>query len=605
MDSNTLEKERGITILSKYTSFRYRDYLINAVDTPGHADFGGEVERVLGMVDGALLLVDASEGPLAQTKFVLEKALKRGIRPIVVLNKVDRESATPERCAQVETQLFDLFAQLGANDDQLNFSESRLLYASAKQGWASPILPHRGQAPPGASMTPLMEAILREVPSPLHRGPGLVDKPFSMLVSMIERDPYLGKIAAGRVATGRLRVGDKVHVLRKAVEGEGEGEEGEAGTEQPAANYEAIESKVTRIFKRIGTERVQVEETCVGDIVAIAGASSARITDTLASPEHLEGALDPGPIDPPTLSMIFSPNDSPLAGRAGKAVTGRVIGERLMAEAETSVSLKVKAVEGGSERYEVRARGELQLGVLIENMRREGMELAVSPPRVLLRNNAEGKVEEPIEEVMCEVADEVAGSLIESLGLRKGELINMEPLGQGTGKQRLTFVVPSRGMIGFKSIFVNLTRGEGILARSFKGYESFKGQISGVRKGVLVSTAEGRTTLYAMGDLQSRGVFFIQPQTEVYCGMIVGENSKAEDMDVNPVKEKKLTNVRSVQADDKVFLSAPRLMNLEESIGYISGSELVEVTPDAVRIRKEVLDPNQRKILAKKAASTR
>ena len=486
MDSNTLEKERGITILSKYTSFRYKEHLINAVDTPGHADFGGEVERVLGMVDGALLLVDASEGPLAQTKFVLEKALKRGIRPIVVLNKVDRERATPERCAQVENQLFDLFAQLGANDDQLNFSESRLLYASAKQGWASPTLPLNGQAPPNASMAPLMDAILREVPSPLHRGPELIAKPFSMLVSMIERDPYLGKIAAGRVASGRLKVGDKIQVQRQAVAGGEEG--GESG--------EPTETKVTRIFKRVGTERVQVEETCLGDIVAIAGTPSARITDTLSSPDHTQGPLDPGPIDPPTLSMVFSPNDSPLAGRAGKAVTGRVIGERLMAEAETSVSLKVTPVEGGTERYEVRARGELQLGVLIENMRREGMELAVSPPRVLLKNDAEGRVEEPIEEVMCEVADEVAGSLIESLGLRKGELINMEPMGQGSGKQRLTFVVPSRGMIGYKPVFVNLTRGEGILARSFKGYEPFKGQISGVRKGVLVSTTEGRTTLY-------------------------------------------------------------------------------------------------------------
>ncbi|MEW5299398.1 MAG: hypothetical protein WDW36_002418 [Sanguina aurantia] len=548
----------------------YKDHLINALDTPGHADFGGEVERVLGMVDGTVLLVDATEGPLAQTKFVLEKALKKGFKPIVVLNKVDRESATPERCGAVESQLFDLFASLGATDEQLDFT---VLYASAKQGWATRTLPIGGQAPPNASMEPLLDAILKVIGPP----PAPLDLPFSMTVSMIERDSYIGRIATGRVATGSAKLGDKVRVLHH------DGRVSE-------------DCKVLKVMKRVGQDKVYLDEAIAGDVVSIAGVPLAGIADTIASP-LVTKALDPGRIDPPTLSMVFGTNDSPLAGRSGKAVTGRAIGERLMAEAETSVSLRVTSLSGSGEKYEVQARGELQLGILIENMRREGMELAVSPPQVLIKVE-DGVTMEPLEEVMCEVTDEAAGQVIMSLGLRKAELTEMLPI--AAGKQRLTFVMPSRGMIGFKTVFVNITRGEGLMSRAFLRYDKHRGPMDLRGKGVLVCTAEGKATRDALGDLQQRGIFFIEPGADLYGGMVVGENTRDQDLDVNPSKKKVVSNVRCVEADEKIFLAAPRIMNLEDAIGYVAADELIEVTPSAVRLRKAILDPTLRKNHARK-----
>ncbi|KAG2485042.1 hypothetical protein HYH03_016141, partial [Edaphochlamys debaryana] len=571
------ERERGITILAKVTSFRWGGLHINAVDTPGHADFGGEVERVLGLVDGCVLLVDAAEGPLAQTKYVVGKALARGLRPIVVLNKVDRPAATAERCASVANSLLDLFVGMGASDDQLDFP---LLYASAKQGWACRSLPADPlSGPPGGSMAPLLETIAAHVPPPATAT--ALDRPFAMGVAMIERDPYVGRIVTGRVASGRVRIGDKVRVLSHEAGGPVGGE-----------------GKVTRIAKRSGMSKIQLEEAVAGDIVSIAGAGAAGIADTIAAPS-VEKPLDPGRVDPPTLAMVFGPNDSPLAGRAGKALTGRAIGERLQAEADTSVSLKVAPAEGAGERYEVQARGELQLGVLIEGMRREGLELAVSPPQVVLRREG-GQTLEPLEEVTLEVAEEAAGGVIEALSLRKGELQDMVPMGLA-GKQRLIFVVPSRGLIGFKSTFVHLTRGEGVMTRAFLRYAPHKGPLEGVRKGVMVSVAEGRVSAYALGELQSRGTFFVTPGAEAYAGMIVGEHTREEDLDVNPVKEKKVTNVRSVSSDEKISLGAPRVLTLEDAIGYVGNEELIEVTPSAIRLRKEVLDAGVRRSRAKRA----
>ncbi|WIA29502.1 hypothetical protein OEZ86_012003 [Tetradesmus obliquus] len=607
MDSNSMERERGITILSKYTSFMYKQHLVNAVDTPGHADFGGEVERILGMVDGAVLLVDAAEGPLAQTKFVLAKALSRGLAPIVVLNKVDRPAATQARCDAVASQLFDLFASLGADDRQLDFP---ILYASSKQGWASLTLPPLGNPPEGASMAPLLDVILAHVPPPQVS----LQEPFAMCVAMIERDPFVGRVATGRIQSGQVAVGDKVKVLQY-----------ESG--------QVIEQlKITRIEKKAGLGKVQLQSAVAGDVVSIAGpGDAAGIADTIAAPAVAQ-ALDPGPIDPPTLSMVFSANDSPLAGKAGKAVTGRTIGQRLAQEAEASVSLRVKAMPGGTEKYEVQARGEMQLAVVIEGMRREGMELAVSPPQVLLREE-NGRRLEPLEEVVLEVDGPQVGTIIEALTGRKGELLEVTPVAHGFGaaaadsssssaaqqqsssssegsgsvgsieRQRLVFEVPARGMIGFKTFFAGFTRGEGLMQRAFARYGPYRGPISGSRKGVLVSMSDGRATTYAMYDLVQRGTFFISPGEDVYAGMVVGENNRDADMDVNPAKEKHLTNVRSVQADEKMVLPPPRAMTLEEAIGYVAEDELIEVTPAAIRLRKQVLDAGQRKVAAKRAAA--
>ncbi|KAL4439803.1 hypothetical protein ABPG75_002804 [Micractinium tetrahymenae] len=567
MDSNDFERERGITISSKYTSFAYKGHVFNAVDTPGHADFGGEVERVLGMVDGAVLLVDANEGPLSQTKFVVEKAIKRGLRPVVVLNKVDRPGATEQRCGEVESSVFDVFAHLGANDDQLDFP---VLYASAREGWASRSLPPPGQAPADASMAPLLDTLLQHVPPP----PAQHLNPFSFLVVMTERHPFLGKIVTGRVHSGSVAVGDKLKVLWK-----------DGG--------EDLGFKVTKLMKRSGTGTVEVERALSGDIVSIAGVGAAGIADTVAAPEVAQ-ALPPGHIDPPTLSMVFSPNTSPLAGREGSQLTGTKIGERLAAEAETNVSLRVLAVEGsGGESFEVQARGELQLGLLIENMRREGFELSVSPPRVVLRQE-NGQRQEPLEEVVCEVEDAHAGEVIEAVTLRKGELVEMSPL-ESEGKQRLVFEAPSRGLIGFRSAFAAITRGTGVLHRAFARYGPYKGGLERVRKGALIAVAGGKSTAYALGGLEPRGVLFVEPAAEVYEGMVVGEHSRETDLEVNPVREKKLTNVRNTGSEERVLLSPPRVMTLEDAIGYVAADELIEVTPSKLRLRKRTLESGMRR----------
>ncbi|GAB4823663.1 hypothetical protein N2152v2_010709 [Parachlorella kessleri] len=576
MDSNQFEKERGITIASKYTSLQYRGYTINAVDTPGHADFGGEVERVLGMVDGAVLLVDATEGPLSQTKFVVEKALKRGLHPLVVLNKVDRPSATETRCDEVHSAAFDVFAHLGATEEQLDFP---VLFASAREGWASTKLPPAGEAPPGASMAPLLDALIDHVPAPA----GNLADPFSFLVVMTEKDPFLGKIVTGRIHSGSVAVGDRIKLLRHR----GGMEEG---------------FRVTKLFKRAGTRTIELDRAVAGDIVSIAGCAAAGIADTVAAPAVLQ-PLPPGQIDPPTLSMVFSPNTSPLAGREGSQLTGTKIGERLAAEAETNVSLRVLPVEGsGGESFEVQARGELQLGLLIENMRREGFELSVSPPRVVLRQGEGGQKLEPLEEVVCEVEDPHAGEIIEMLTLRKGELQAMLPL-ETEGKQRLVFECPSRGLIGFRAAFAAITRGTGMLHRAFTRYGPYRGSMADARKGTLVSTAAGRSTLHALGLLEPRGALFVDPGTDVYEGMIVGEHSRDSDLEVNPTREKALTNVRAAGADEKVFLTPPRLITLEDAIGYVGEDELIEVTPTKLRLRKRVLDSSSRKSLRRRAAA--
>jgi len=618
MDSGALEKERGITITAKSCSVHYKGHHLNIVDTPGHADFGGEVERVLGMVDGCVLLVDAAEGPLAQTKFVMEKTIRMGHRLVVVLNKVDRPAATPEQCGAIESRVFDLLHEMGATEEQLDFP---VVYASAKQGWATLKYPENGAAPAGASMAPLLDTIIQHIPPPTVD----LTKPWSLSVAMVGREPYLGRVLTGRVATGKVKVGDRIKILPF----DARGIPTDTATET---------AKVTKIFKRAGgLSRLYVDEAIAGDIVSITGSAIAGIADTIGSPNNTV-LLPPGHIDPPTLAMVFGANDSPLAGRSGKAAAGRVIGERLLQEAEVSVSLRVNPMEGSGEKWEVQARGELQLGVLLESLRREGLELAVSPPRVLLKKGEEtGKMLEPFEDVVIEVSEEISGTIIDAMNRRKADLMDMVTLeshnnsnsnegGHGAGggsgnnimsnaahggngsnsgsrRQRLTFFAPSRGLIGFKSFFVTLTRGEGILSRAFVKYAPHRGPFDGVRKGLLISTAEGKTTTYALGELQSRGSFFVDPGMEVYTGMIIGESSRDDDMEINPVKEKRLTNVRSVVAEEKVYLLAPKVMTLEESIGYVAGDELIEVTPTAIRLRKEILDPVARKSKNKRDAT--
>jgi len=587
MDNNALEKERGITISSKYTSFPWRACVLNAVDTPGHADFGGEVERVLDMVDGCLLLVDATEGPMAQTKFVLGKALQKGLMPIVVMNKVDRENVTEAGCAEVESRLFDLFAAMGASDEQLDFAT---VYASAREGVASLDLDEaqRMCREGGGDMQPLLDVLLERVPPP----PGSPDDEFSMLVSMIEHDSFVGRLVTGRVATGRMKVGDRVKAMRRAT-----------GEEVPGADppKEREIGRVTKLFTSHGGVRVPLESAAAGDIVSVAGLNLATVTDTVASLAVLE-PLAASPIDPPTLKMTFGVNDSRLGGREGKNLTGRTIWDRLIAEAETNVALRVLQVEGGSgDKFEVQGRGELHLGVLIENMRREKFELSISPPVVLYKTDPEtGKKLEPLEEVVAEVDEEHVGGVIEALSLRKGELTDMVMGGGEGGKTRLCFLCPSRGLIGFRAIFINETRGTGVMHRSFHSYGDYRGSMDRMRKGAIISTATGVTTLYALGMLESRGTLFVGPKVDVYEGMIIGENSREETMEVNPTKEKKLTNMRASGNDETVRLTPPRAISLEEAIGYVQADELIEVTPTAIRLRKAELDSNKRKSTARK-----
>ncbi|KAL6329953.1 hypothetical protein AAG906_039868 [Vitis piasezkii] len=572
LDSISLERERGITIASKVTAILWKENELNMVDTPGHADFGGEVERVVGMVEGAVLVVDAGEGPLAQTKFVLAKALKYGLRPILLLNKVDRPAVTEERCDEVESLVFDLFANLGATEEQLDFP---VLYASAKEGWASSTFT---KSPPDntKSMSELLDAIIRHVPPPT----ACLDAPFQMLVSMMEKDFYLGRILTGRVSSGVIRVGDRVHGLRSTDSGVEKIEEG----------------KVLKLMKKKGTNMVLIDSAGAGDIISMAGLTSPSIGHTVANVEAMT-ALPTVELDPPTISMTFSVNDSPLAGRDGTHLTGGKIGDRLMAEAETNLAINV--LPGLSESYEVQGRGELQLGILIENMRREGFELSVSPPKVMYKTE-KGVKFEPLEEVTIEVNEEHVGLVMEALSHRRAEVVDMGPVAGSEGRTRISMTCPSRGLVGYRSVFSSDTRGTGFMHRAFLTYAKFRGPLGNVRKGVLVSMGHGTITAYALVSLEPRGTLFVTPGMETYDGMIVGEHSRDTDLDINPVRAKELTNIRAASKDENVKLTPPRLMTLEEAIGYVASDELIEVTPKAIRLRKKYLDANKRKMMRNK-----
>lgn len=566
MDSNDLERERGITILAKCTSVVWQDTRVNIIDTPGHADFGGEVERILSMVDGAIILVDAAEGALPQTKFVLGKALARGLRPIVVVNKIDRSDARPD---EVHEEIFDLFAALGADEHQLDFP---MLYASGRQGWADEAIDG-----PRKDLSPLFDLVLRHVPAP-----GLdKEAPFGMVATILESDNFLGRILTGRIEQGRARMNMPVRVLRP------DGKVMESG-------------RLTKLLSFRGLERVPVDEAEAGDIIAVAGLSEATIPDTIADPA-LESPLPSTPVDPPTLSMTFRINDGPLGGREGKKVTSRQIRDRLFKETEGNVAIKVSE-SPESEAFEVAGRGELQLGVLIETMRREGFELTIGRPRVLYRTNEEtGDREEPFEEVLVDVDEPYSGVVVEKMSLRKGVMQDMRP--SGGGKLRLTFLIPSRGLIGYHGEFLTDTRGTGIMNRLFAGYRPHAGNIEGRRNGSLISAEDGATTAYALFSLQDRGTLFVEAGEKIYTGMILGEHSRENDLEVNAVREKKLTNIRAAGKDDALLLTPPRRMSLEQAIAYIEDDELVEVTPSAVRLRKRYLDPHERKRMAKSTAS--
>ncbi len=563
MDSNDLERERGITILAKATSVEWKGTRINIVDTPGHADFGGEVERILSMVDGVVLLVDAAEGPMPQTKFVTSKALVLGLRPIVVLNKVDKPDAEPDRALD---ECFDLFANLGADDEQLDFPA---MYASGRSGWADMELDG-----PRKDLSALFDLIVDHVPAPrqsAHKG-----EPFRMLATTLGSDPFIGRILTGRIESGSLKAGDNLKALSR---------DGEV--------IESFRASKILAFRGLAQQPIDVAEA--GDIVTIAGMSKATVADSLAAPQVTE-ALPAQPIDPPTITVTFGINDSPLAGRDGKKVQSRVIRDRLMKEAESNVAIQISDTPGG-EAFEVAGRGELQMGVLIENMRREGFELSISRPQVLLREE-DGQRLEPIEEVTIDVDDEFSGAVIEKVtGARKGELVEMRPA--GAGKTRIIAHVPSRGLIGYHGEFLTDTRGTGVLNRVFHGWAPHKGPIPGRRAGVLISMEKGQAVAYALWNLEERGRMFLGPQSEVYQGMIIGEHSRDNDLEVNPLKGKKLTNVRASGSDDAVRLTPHVQFSLEEAIAYIDNDELVEVTPNAIRLRKRFLDPHERKRMSK------
>jgi GTP-binding protein len=558
MDRNDLERERGITILAKCTSVVWKDVRINIVDTPGHADFGGEVERILNMVDGAIVLVDAAEGVLPQTKFVVGKALAQGIRPIVVVNKVDRGDARPD---EVHTEVFDLFAALDASDEQLDFP---MLFASGRQGWADTTLDG-----PRKDLSAMFDLVVAHVPAPTVD----VDAPFAMVASILEYDNFLGRVLTGRVEQGHARLNMPVKVLRI------DGTTVETG-------------RLTKLLSFRGLDRVPVEEAQAGDIIAVAGLSDTTIPDTIGAPD-LSAPLPATPVDPPTLAMTFRINDGPLGGREGKKVTSRQIRDRLFREAEGNVAIKVSD-SNEFEAFEVAGRGELQLGVLIEQMRREGFELTIGRPRVLTRQNPEtGDREEPMEEVLVDVDEPYSGVVVDKLSRRKAELRDMRPT--GGAKLRLTFLVPSRGLIGYHGEFLTDTRGTGIMNRLFAGYGPWKGQLEGRRNGSLISNSDGEAVHYALWYLQERGTLFVNPGDKVYEGMILGEHSRGSDLDVNPIKEKKLTNIRAAGKDDAMLLIPPRRMSLEQAIAYVEDDELVEVTPGAIRLRKRHLDPHARK----------
>jgi len=567
MDSNDQERERGITILAKCASVEWNGIRINIVDTPGHADFGGEVERILSMVDGALVLVDAAEGPMPQTKFVTMKALALGLKPIVVVNKADRPD---ERAYEVQEEVFDLFAALGATDEQLDFPT---LYASAKEGWAAEDL-----EAPRETLTPLFELITK------HFGPPVADAeaPFAMLATILEYDNYLGRVLTGRVERGVARVNAPVTALSH------DGKKLETG-------------RLTKLLSFRGIERVPVDEARAGDIIAIAGLKEATVADTITDPED-ETPIQALPVDPPTLSMSFSINDSPFAGDDGDKVTSRLLAARLMREAEGNVAIGVERTNDENV-FEVKGRGELQLGVLIESLRREGFELSVSRPRVLYRNNSEtGEREEPIEEVVIDVDDAYVGPVVEAMGERRGEMTDMRP--SGGGKTRLTFLAPSRGLIGYHGQFLNETRGTGVMSRLYHSYAPHKGKVPGRRNGVLISNSQGKSVPFALWNLEERGELFIGAGTAVYEGMIIGEHSRGNDLEVNPLKTKKLSNVRASGTDEAVRLTTPKSLRLEEAIAYIDDDELVEVTPQHVRLRKRLLSPHDRKKESRKESES-
>jgi GTP-binding protein len=562
MDSNDLEKERGITILAKCTSVEWEGTRINIVDTPGHADFGGEVERILSMVDGVILLVDSSEGAMPQTKFVTGKALALGLRPIVVVNKVDRPD---ERIQEVLDEVFDLFVSLDATDEQLDFP---VLYASGRNGYAS-----EDPARREGTLNPMFETIVRHVPEPKAD----VDGEFKMLVTLLDRDNFLGRILTGLVLSGTVKVNQQIHALSP------DGKIVETG-------------RASKIMSFRGLERVPVEEAKAGDIISIAGLTTATVADTIAEPSVTE-PLHAQPIDPPTLSMRFAVNDSPMAGREGTKVTSRMIRDRLFREAESNVAIRITE-SADKDSFEVAGRGELQLGVLIETMRREGFELGISRPRVLYREDEAGNRTEPYETVVIDVDDEHSGTVVEKMALRKGEMTDMRP--SGGGKTRITFSAPSRGLIGYHGEFLSDTRGTGIMNRLFEKYAPYRGPIEGRKNGVLISNGNGEAVAYALGPLEERGILFVSPGEALYEGMIIGENAKPDDLEVNPMKSKQLTNFRSTGKDDAIRLTPPKVMTLEQAIAYIDDDEMVEVTPKNIRIRKTLLDPNERKKASRK-----
>ena len=558
LDSNDLERERGITILAKATSVVWNEIRFNIVDTPGHADFGGEVERILSMVDGVVLLVDAAEGPMPQTKFVTSKALSLGLKPIVVLNKVDKQDAEPDRALD---EVFDLFANLGANDDQLDFP---ILYASGRSGWADESL-----GGPRKNLDSLFKLISTHVAQPsqiLKR-----NEPFKMLATTLGGDSLLGRVLTGRIESGTLKTGQNLKAI--------------------SINNELIENfRVNKILAFRGLKQQAIDTAEAGDIVSLAGMSKATVADTIAD-QSVEDPIPAQPIDPPTITVTFGINDSPLAGRDGKKVQSRVIRDRLLKECESNVAIKMVDTPGG-EAFDVSGRGELQMGVLIENMRREGFELSISRPRVIYKD-VDGVKNEPIEEVTIDVDEEFSGAVIEKLSSRKGEMVDLKS--SGSGKTRIIALVPSRGLIGYHSEFMTDTRGTGILNRVFHSWSPHKGSIAGRRQGVLISMENGSSVAYAIFNLEERGKFFIGSGEEVYEGMIIGEHNRDNDLEVNPLKGKKLTNIRASGNDEAVRLTPPTKLSLEQAIAYIDDDELVEVTPNHIRLRKRILTSVERK----------
>ncbi len=558
MDSNDLERERGITILSKNTAIRYNDFKINIIDTPGHADFGGEVERVLKMVDGVLLLVDAQEGVMPQTKFVVKKAISLGLKPIVVINKIDKPAADPER---VVDEIFDLFVAMDASEDQLDFP---ILYAAARDGYAKWNLEDENK-----DLTPLFEAIIEHVPAPK----GSADSPTQVQVFTLDYDNYVGRIGIARIFNGRVTRGDELLLVK--------------------ADGEEKKGRITKLIGFLGLNRLEIDEAEAGDIVAIAGFEDIDVGDSLVDPEH-PVPLDPLHIEEPTLSVYFSVNDSPLAGLEGKFVTSNKLKERLLKEMQTNIAMKVEEV--GEGRFKVSGRGELQITILAENMRREGYEFSLSRPEVIIKEE-NGVRLEPFELLVVDVPEDFSGTVIDKLGRRKAVMSSMTPMEEGS--VRIEFEIPARGLIGFRSEFLTDTKGEGVMNHSFLDFRPFVGEVEHRKNGALISMESGKALAYALFNLQERGVLFIEPGTEVYVGMIIGEHSRPNDLEVNPIKGKNLTNVRASGSDDAIKLTPPRKMTLERALEWIEEDELVEVTPKSIRLRKRYLDPHVRKRMAK------